>query len=393
MPNLSKRPPLFLLIAMTAVGPFALNAFVPSIPQIVVYFQSDLATAQQTLTLFLIGLAAGQLIYGPLSDRYGRRWPLLVGLSIGFCASIYCAAAQSATGLNIGRIFQATGLCAGTVLGRAIVRDCFGREGAASMLGYVTMAMAVVPAIAPSVGGYLDGLFGWRASFIAMAAFAGVILLWSFTDAKETNLQPTPEIGLFVLATSYRRLFSIRPFVGYALNVTFSAAAFFSFLAGAPYLTVTVLQESPLVFGLCFAGISIAYMIGNFVTGRLSTRLGVERMVSIGMRISLPSACALIIFAQFSDVTLITIFLPMAGVAIGNGISQPSGTAGAISVDPQLTGAASGLVGCLQMAGGALATLMTASFQNDGLWPLGGMMSGCLALATVFFLWGKRRNV
>lgn len=384
-----RKPALLLLVAMTALGPFAMNSFIPSIPGIVVYFDTDLATAQLTLTLFLAGVAIGQLIYGPLSDRFGRRPPLLCGLVLALAAGLLCVLAPSAELLNAGRVLQGFGLCAGTVLGRAMVRDSHDRDQSASMFGYVTMAMVVVPAVAPSIGGLLDQWFGWRACFVAMLAFTAAVFFWCLRSAHETNHHRTPEISLASLLLSHRALFRSRAFVGYTLTVTATSAAFFTFLGGAPYVTITVLKLSPLAFALCFTSVAIAYMTGSFLTGRLSTRLGADRLIWLGLAVGVPSALAMVAAAAFSGPGLLALFVPMVGIALGNGLSQPSGTAAAISTQPRLAGAASGLVGFLQMTAGGLATQLVSRLQDNSLWPVAGLLFACMLAGLAAHVWTR----
>jgi DHA1 family bicyclomycin/chloramphenicol resistance-like MFS transporter len=183
----ARRPPVLLLVGMAAIGAFALNVFVPSIPGLAAYFHTDLATIQLALSLYFVAIAAGQLIYGPLSDRFGRRPVLLGGLVIYAAASLACAMAQSVEALIAARMVQALGACSGIVISRAIVRDVYDRATAASALGYITSAMAAVPALAPAVGGYLDLWFGWRASFVATLLFGLAVLAGTIPAGHETN--------------------------------------------------------------------------------------------------------------------------------------------------------------------------------------------------------------
>lgn len=389
MTSALRQPPLVLLIALTALAPFALNSFLPSIPRIVDDLHTDLASAQLTLTVFLAGVAVGQLAYGPVSDRFGRRPPLLFGMALATAASALCLFAPSIEWLNTARVFQALGMCSGTVLGRAIVRDCHGRDRAAAMLGYVTMAMAVVPAVAPSIGGALDSWIGWRATFGAMFIFTGAVFVWCIFSGHETNHHRTSDIGALALLQSNLALLRNRSFLGYTFSVTLASGAFFSFLAGAPHLTITVLNLDPLHFGLGFGAVSVSYMIGNFATARLSPRLGVDVMVLLGIAVALPAALLMLALAASVGPTLLTIFVPMCGVAIGNGMSQASGIAGAVSVNPRLAGAASGLLGFLQMAGGAGASLIVGFLQDSTLFPVASAMSVAFLGALLSYLWGR----
>jgi len=358
-------PPIWILVAATATGPLALNIFVPSMPGLVRVFDTDYATIQLTLTLYLVGVAVAQLIYGPLSDRFGRRPLLLAGVAIYVLASVLCALAWSIEVLIVGRILQAVGGCAGMVLGRAIVRDVYERNRAASVLAIVTMAMAVAPAIAPALGGYIEIGYGWNATFLVPMVMGVIVLAGAIRGLNETNLHLAPRIDLIAMLRSYGELLRSRAFIGYAGNTAMSVGAFFSFLAGAPYVMIEILDREPSEYGFYFMLISVGYMTGNFGASRLSQRLGVDRMIPIGVAISIVGAVLGASLLVAGIVTAASVFLPMMLVAVGNGLSQPNGIAGAVSVNPRIAGAASGLMGFTQMTCGAIFTIIVGVLQND----------------------------
>ncbi|MEQ8398610.1 multidrug effflux MFS transporter [Thalassobaculum sp.] len=358
-------PPIWILIAATATGPLALNIFVPSMPGLVHVFDTDYATIQLTLTLYLVGVALAQLAYGPLSDRFGRRPAMLYGLAIYAAASLLCAVAWSVETLIVGRILQAIGGCAGMVLGRAIVRDVYERDRAASAIALITMAMAVAPAIAPTLGGYLETGFGWHATFLAPMVMGLIVLAASFRGLNETNLTPIPRIDVLAMLRHYGELLRSRAFIGYAGNSAMSVGAFFAFLAGAPYVVIEILHRPPGEYGLYFVLISVGYMVGNFGASRLSQRLGVDRMIPLGVASSTVGGLISAGFLLADVITPASVFLPMMLVAVGNGLSQPNSIAGAISVNPRIAGAASGLMGFGQMTVGALFTVIVGHLQND----------------------------
>lgn len=365
MPDKPLSPPIWILVVATATGPLALNIFVPSMPGLVRVFDTDYATIQLTLTLYLVGVAVAQLAYGPLSDRFGRRPTLLAGLAIYAIASLLCAFAWSIETLIVGRILQAVGGCAGMVLGRAIVRDVFERDRAASVIALVTMAMAVAPAMAPALGGFLESSFGWHSTFLVPMAMGLVVLAASIPLLHETNLTPIPRIDLPSMLRSYGELLRSRAFLGYAGNTAASVGAFFAFLAGGPYVVIEILHRPPSEYGLYFVLISGGYMTGNFVASRMSQRLGVDRMIPLGVGVSTVGGLASVGLLVAGIVTTASVFLPMMLVAVGNGISQPNGIAGAVSVNPRIAGAASGLMGFGQMATGAVFTIVVGLLQNQ----------------------------
>ncbi|MDF1793288.1 MAG: multidrug effflux MFS transporter [Thalassobaculaceae bacterium] len=358
-------PPIWILIVATATGPLALNMFVPSMPGLVDVFHTDYAMVQLALTLYLVAVGTAQLAYGPISDRFGRRPALIGGLIIYFVANITCMFAWSIESLIVARVLQAIGGCAGMVLGRAIVRDVYDRDRAASAIAIITMAMAVAPAMGPAIGGLIDARFGWQATFLAPMIVGLVVLVGAWFRLNETNIHPIPTIDVPAMLRNYASLLRSRVYIGYALNTAMSVGAFFSFISGAPYVMIEVLHEGPEVYGFYFVMISLGYMSGNFLASRLSNRLGVDRMIPLGVGVSLIGAIAGFALMTAGIITPASIFLPMCVVACGNGLSQPNGISGAVSVNPTIAGAASGLMGFGQMVIGAGFTVVVGFFQND----------------------------
>jgi DHA1 family bicyclomycin/chloramphenicol resistance-like MFS transporter len=382
-----RLPSIVILVAMSAIGPMALNIFMPSMPGLARHFQVDYGLVQLTLTFYLIGLGLAQLVYGPLSDRYGRRPVLLCGLAIFCVGSLLCALAPSIEMLMIGRAFQAIGGCSGLVLGRAIIRDLYDRDRSAAMIGYVTMAMSLAPMFSPALGGYLDTLFGWRASF-AFCAVAGIIVLACVTvTLRETLAEPGLGEGIGAMLRGYGSLLRSPTFCGYALQTAFTSGMFFAFIAGAPFVVVTVMGQPPSSYGLWFMVVSVGYFAGNFCTGRFAVRLGVDRMIGIGAIIGLFGILALAAIGWLGLLTLPGLFLPMAVVALSNGLTLPNGTAGAVSVNPRAAGAAAGLSGALQMLVGAGAAVLVGYGQDldPSQYPMIWTMLGSGLLAVLAF--------
>lgn len=385
------RPPhVALLVAVTAVGPLALNIFVPSMPGLVRVFDTDYATVQLTLTLYLVGVAAGQLIYGPLSDRFGRRPLLLAGLGFFVAASVLCALADSVGLLIAGRILQALGGCAGMVLSRAIVRDVYDRDRSASVLAYITMAMAVAPALAPALGGFLEAWTSWRVGFVLLAAVGGATLAWSLAALHETHHTRLPLPGPGSLAVIHLDLLRKPAFLGFALTMAFGTASFFGFLAGAPYLVIDRLERPASEYGALFLLISLGFMLGSFIAGRLSVRLGTLRMIALGMAAILAGLAPMLALALGGVFTSLAIFGPMALIALGNGIVMPNAVAAAVSVNPQVAGTASGLLGFLQMLVGAGVTVVVGHLDADTQLPMVAVMAACIVLAMLAYRAARR---
>jgi DHA1 family bicyclomycin/chloramphenicol resistance-like MFS transporter len=357
-PPSAVRPPIWLLVAMIAIGPFTMQVLVPSLPSMGEALGASTATVQLTVTLYLLAVGAGQLFYGPLSDRFGRRPLLMGGLALYAVASLGAALAPDVTGVVVARMLQAAGACAGVVLARAVIRDVWPREQSASVLGYVTMGMTIAPMFAPIIGSLLEMVFGWRATMLACLAFVVPLALVAWRRLPETLPAPQPLPGLVAIWGAYRSVFAHAGFRAHAAITACSTGVFFAFLGGAPYVVVQGMGYSPLVFALAFATISIAFALGNWIAGRMAMRLGLMRLLGTGIALctggSLLAAVALLALPPH----ILDFFLPMAVVAVGNGILQPTSIAGALATRPQLAGTASALVGAMQMGFGALMTFV-----------------------------------
>jgi len=347
---------LALLMAMTAIGPATLNILVPALPALVKRLGSDIGTVQFTLSLYLLSLAAAQLLLGPLSDRFGRRPVVLAGLALNVAASLAAIAAASIGALIGARVVQAVGASTGIVIGRAIIRDLYERDRAAAMIGLVTTAMVIAPMISPLVGGILDTAFGWEAIFVFIAALSGAVLLWAVFVLPETrpaSVAHTPGM----LMQEWRALIGNMKFHGYVLCGALGSAPFFTFLGGGPHVVVTLMGRSSAEYGVWFAVTSLGYMGGNFAASRLSQRFGVDWMIMTGIAFELIGASlTAALVATMPDGGPAIIFLPQLVISIGSGLLLPNAIAGAISVRPQAAGAASGMAGFAQMAVGAAST-------------------------------------
>ena len=384
------RPPFIVLIALTASGALALNIFVPSMPGMQSVFDTDYAIVQLTLTLSFATYAVMQLVYGPLSARYGRRPVVLASLVLFLLGNVMCVLANSIEALIAGRVVQAVGGCAGFVVTRAILRDLYESERMGSMLGYLTMAMVVVPMVAPAIGGYLDVWCGWRAGFALVAVFGVVVLSACVFVLHETNARLQPLEGVGALASAFWRLLRHRAFCGYAFQVGCTTGTFFAFVGGAPYVMVEVMGRPTSEYGLYFMFIAAMYMAGNFISGRISARVGIDRMIVRGTSLALAGVIFLFFVTLASALTPVTMFGAMAVISLGNGFSTPNGLAGAVSVDPTRAGTASGFAGFLQMAIGALATYVLGLLLAETAMPLATVLLTTAGLAFVAHWVGVR---
>jgi DHA1 family bicyclomycin/chloramphenicol resistance-like MFS transporter len=371
---------LTLLIAMTGVSSLSLNILVPAIPSMVTRFATDPSNVQLTVSLYLTGLAVSQLVFGPLSDRFGRRPVVLAGLALASIASTFAIFASTIASLVAWRVTQSLGASTGQVIGRAIIRDLYERERAASMIGLVTSVVVLMPMAAPMIGGTLDTLFGWESIFIFSACLAGGIFIWAAIALPETRVKAAAKSGRKQFASDLRGLAESPVFFGYALCAGFGSAPFFCFLGGAPYVAVTMLGRTSAEYGAWFFLPSIGFMSGNFLVSRLTVRFGIDALIWWGIALTVIGCLAsAALYVALPGWEMATIFLPQIVVGIGNGLLLPTAIAGAVSIRPQVAGTASGMTGFVQMMIGA------AGAQLSGQVLAGASTAMPLLLLMLFF--------
>lgn len=347
---------LALLIAATSIGPTTLNIVVPALPEIANRLASDVATIQLTVSIYLVGLATGQLLMGPLSDRFGRRPVVIAGLALTTASSVLALSMGTAASLIVARILQALGASAGIVVSRAIIRDMFDREHAASMIGLVATVMVVVPLFGPLLGGLLEMGFGWEAIFLFTAISSALIAIWAMLALPETSglNAPVQAAGFF---RDLRELSRSARFIGYVLTSSFGSGTFFAFLGAGPHVIITLMERSPAEYGVWFAISSIGYMFGNFLVSRLSTRFGIDVLIWCGIAMEAIGVIAMLVLVSVAmSWGPAIVILPQLVVGIGNGLLLPGSISGAISIRPQAAGTAAGISGFAQMALGAALT-------------------------------------
>jgi DHA1 family bicyclomycin/chloramphenicol resistance-like MFS transporter len=379
-------PHIVTLVLLTGVSALNMNMVLPSLPRLAEHYGTSYAVVSLTISAYLGLTAALQLVIGPLSDRYGRRPVILVSLGIFLAATVGCMVAPTIEIFLAFRLVQAV-VASGMALSRAIVRDMVPPDEAASMIGYITMGMAVMPMIGPMIGGFLDEVLGWQAvfGFTLLVGLVTVALCWA--DLGETNAAPSASFTAQFRA--YPELFRSRRFWGYAATAALASGAFFAFLGGGPWVASEVLGMSPARLGFYFGFIAAGYMLGNFLSGRYATRVGLNRMMLIGALVSTAGmALALLLFALGVQ-TPVSFFGSILFVGLGNGLLLPSANAGLVSVRPHLAGSASGLGGALMVGGGAALSVLAGSLlgPGTGAWPLLWVMLVCSALGTVSTLY------
>lgn len=356
-------PVLATLVLLAGLSALTMNIFLPSLPRMADWFGVPYAVMQQSVPLYLVFSAALQIAIGPLSDRFGRRKVLLWSLGLFLLASVGTLIAPDATTFLICRMAQAV-IASGMALSRAIVRDITSDAEAASMIGYVTMGMSIVPMIGPVIGGWLDDLIGWQANFGLLLLLGAAVTALVWADLGETAT--LRDVSLLGQLREYPLLLGSVRFWGYAGAAAFSSGCFFAYLGGAPFVGNEVYRLSSSWVGSLFALTAVGYAAGNFLSGRFSTRVGMNRMILTGCSITTIglAVLALLTWAGLSNSVVffgLTIFM-----GLGNGIALPNANAGILSVRPELAGAASGLGGALMIGGGAGLAYLAGRLLHPG---------------------------
>ena len=383
-------PHIATLILMAGVGALSLNVFLPSLPTMAEHFGVEYGTMQLAVSLYLATTAIVQIAVGPLSDRFGRRPVVFVTTAIFILASLGVIYAPNFAVFLTCRLLQ-TAIATGFVMSRAIVRDMVPQDQAASMIGYVTMGMSIVPMMGPAVGGLLDETFGWQASFWMLAGGGLILLVLAFFDQGETFTKR--EGGFAAQVREYPALLTSQRFWGYCLASAFASGAFFAYLGGAPFVGSEVFDMDPAELGIYFGAPAIGYLIGNGLSGRYSVRVGVNRMVLYGAATTVLGMALLLALDIAGFIHPLIFFGSMIFIGLGNGILLPNANAGMLSVRPALAGSASGLGGAFMIGGGAALSVIAGFILGPGTGarPLVILMLATTIASAACALWVMRR--
>ncbi|MCC5867707.1 MAG: multidrug effflux MFS transporter [Gammaproteobacteria bacterium] len=378
MPGANRR--LFLLLAViAALGPLSMQIMVPALPTIQQHFGVSVSQAQLAFSVFVFALGPSLLIYGPLSDRFGRRPVLTVAMGIFCIGTLMCLLAPSLSWLVAGRAIQAVGAAAGLVITRALLSDLFGPEGMAAALSWTTMAMVVPPMLAPIIGGALVDTTGWRGIFLVLLLAGGVVLYFTLRYLPDPPVSEARRRSSWI--EKFRIVLTRRSFYPYAIQGMLIIGMFYGFMAGAPYFMVDVLGRPATEYGLYFLLPASGYILGSYISARLAARLGINRLILLGAGLAVVFATLPVIFTASGLWVPAAFFIPMALITIANGIAVPSTQTGAISAVPEATGTASSMVGFLQQAAGAVIIQVVGMLQNDTPWPMVTVVFGSAILS------------
>jgi DHA1 family bicyclomycin/chloramphenicol resistance-like MFS transporter len=369
------RPDTFaltmLLAMLTAIGPLSVDMYLPSLPEMGRLLNASPGAVQLTISVYLVGFAIGQVLYGPASDRFGRKQVLLVALTLFCAASVICVVAPSIEMLIVARGLQALGGAGASVLARAIVRDLYSGARAGRELSLMSAIMALAPIAAPVVGAGLQSAFGWRSNFvvIVVVGVAALVAVWRFLPETLSVRRPEPLSFLSVLR-AYRLIAANRLFLAYFTMAAAAYAGLFAWISGTPFVLQDHYALSPLAFGLAFAVSAAGYMAGTLLAARLVVRLGLDRTIGLGALALCGSGLGIVLTVALGIDTAEWIVAFGALYLAGLGLAMPQAIAGALSPFPDRAGTASSLVGFLQQTAAAIVGAIVGQMIGHSAWPL-----------------------
>lgn len=365
-------------------GTVALHVFVPALSDAAADLRTTPAAIQLTVTLYIAGLALGQLVYGPLSDRYGRRPVLVASLSLYLAGLVLAIPAPGVGTLIVARALQSLGACGSLVLGRAMLRDVTSAGDAARQLAMLTLAMTLTPALAPALGGVINEVLGWRAIFVALAGIVAALLALVVLTLPETNRDPLSRLSPRAIAAGYAALLRRPVFRAYLVAGACGGTSLYAFLAVAPFLLVDRLGRSSSEVGFDCLLVVLGMVVGAGLAGRLAGRVAVRHAARAGNALCIAGGLALLVVDQGGLLGVRTLLGPLILYGVGVGLMAPNAMAGLMNVDPRAAGSASSLYGFTQMAFGAGFSLVVALWHDGTATPVAAVL---LAAGLVAALW------
>jgi len=363
-----------VLAVLAATGTLATNILLPSLPQMAVSLKVSSAAVTSAITVFLAVFALGQLVVGPISDRYGRRWPVLTGFAVFFAGSIWCGLADDLPSLLAGRVIQAAGACATSVLSRAIARDLFSGAALGRAMALIMIAMAAAPGFSPLLGGALDHTFGWRSEFVFVGIFAAIGAIAYGAVLGETHNSTRIPLNPLAIAWNYGSLIADRRFLIPAATVSLIMGGLFAMFSAAPRVLIEGLHFTPIQLGLFFAGTVMIVFAAGMLATKLAPRFGLDRSIRGGLVATATGSIAILLVSIFHP-TFLPFLASMCVFLLGMGIVNPLGTAQALSPFGEKAGAASALVGFWQMMGAAIGVWLAATVSHEAMFALGMVLT------------------
>jgi MFS transporter, DHA1 family, multidrug resistance protein len=376
----SSSAEIAVLAALAATGTLATNILLPSLPQMAASLKVSSAAVTSAITVFLAVFALGQLVVGPISDRYGRRWPVLAGFVVFLAGSAWCALADDLPSLLAGRVIQAAGACATSVLSRAIARDLFSGAALARAMALIMIAMAAAPGFSPLLGGALDHYFGWQAEFVFVGVFAAIAAIAYDVVFGETHHATRTPLNPIAVVKTYFGLIGDRRFLVPAVTVSLIMGGLFAMFSAAPRILIEGLQFTPIQLGLFFAGTVMVVFAAGMLATKLAPRFGLDRSVRGGLLAAAAGSIAILLVSLFSP-TFLPFLAAMCVFLLGMGIVNPLGSAQALSPFGEKAGAASALLGFWQMMAAAIGVWLAATVSREAMFALGTVLTVASLLA------------
>jgi len=349
-----------LLVALGSFGSLTMSIYTPVMPSVGADLGAGSDSVKLTLTTYMLGFAIGQLFYGPLSDRYGRRPVLLVGVSFFIATTLACSLAPSIGSLIGLRVLQGLGAASGAVLSRALTRDAYSAHEMPVVMSWISLGMNISPSIGPTLGGFLGEWLSWRATFWFVGGFGLVLLLVSSLGLKETNRHRSAQVDLGSLLRGSGEMLRDRHFLGYVLTLGFAMVINFGMLAGAPFILQDRLGFSPQEFGLISLLSIGGFTAGTFTNNRLVGRVAATAIMSVAGWFHVFALVVMGTLSLSGVVAWWAIIGPHMVLSFGSGMIMPNSNAGALGLFPRLAGTAASWVGLAQMGMGALGTIAVA---------------------------------
>jgi len=375
-------PWLILLGVLIAIGPLSIDMYLPGFPAMAAEFAGQAGRPEYTLAGFFVGMAFGQLLYGPLSDRYGRKPPLYVGLALYTLASIGGALTGSLDHLTAWRLVQGLGGCAGMVITRAVVRDRCGLRDSARAFSMLMLVMGVAPILAPMLGGWIVTGFGWRAIFWLLAGFGACCLIamrLGLDESHDTRHEPT--LSWRRIGNDFLGLLGERAFMAYSLSSGLAMAGFFAYIAGSPHVFIELYHLSASQYGWLFGLNALAFILASQANARLVRTMAPTRVLRRALRLLAATAVWLIALPVLGEPALIALLLPLAIAIASLGFIIPNATASALATHGQRAGTASALMGALQFGLATVAGTIMGLSHGASAAPLAWIMATCALAA------------
>lgn len=381
-----------LLAALAATGPLSTDFYLPSMPDIATQLQASPSEVQFTISLFLFGFAAGQIVYGPFSDRHGRKPVLLMSMGIFLAATVLCVMSTSIEMLIGARVLQAFGGAGGVVLSRAVVRDLYSGRQAAREMSIISSVMALAPVLAPIFGGMVQAAVGWRGVFGVLGVLGAAVAFATYVWLPETlKARAAERVSVVSIWQSYRVVFRNRAYRAYLAMCTATYSGLLAWLAGSAFLLQNVYKLTAFEFGFVFALGSAGFLLGSNIGARIVVRLGIDFVIGIGAVLASIGGAAFLASLYIGFASSLAVVLPMTIYLTGLGMVLPQSVAGAMTPFPERAGAASSLFGFIQQTVAALCGALVGLMLDRGAMPLAAAVA-FMGIATLV-IWIATRGI